>query len=685
MNFKEEILELIEKQNLNTFNLLKKHFNDDVKTFVLLNKTLNNMVDEEILYFVEPFYYSARKTYKAKINIICDEYYLFDEKIKLNLNNFKVYDNDVVILDKICEGQYKVLYIFERYLSKLVGYFKRYRNKNIFKVLFPNTKETFYLKKNEDINYKAIYEVDLIDYQKNYIGNIKKIGLEDDLKFRVDLILKNADIACDFKKDVKTEIKDFIYDISKENYPDYNDLTSDYFVTIDGFDAKDFDDAVYLKKIDDGYILKVAISDVSNYVKKDSFLDNEAFKRGSSIYFLNKVIPMLPFELSNGLCSLVPLENRLALVLSIKYDEHANVLDYNLEKAIICSKRRLTYDEVNEFLKNDSKDSTIKMLKKMAKLSDLIRDKREKNGCISFEENEYKFILENNKIVDTIKRFRFKAEMMIEDFMIEANSLIAEIMYHQKLPMIYRNHAKPKLNELKNYLSLVESLGYSFKKNQNYLDALMLSKSLAYFSQDDNYEILSDLLLRSMNKALYEGNLEGHFALGLKYYCHFTSPIRRYPDLIVHRYLHQYILEKNYNSYDFDLKDVENIAKRCNETEKISVDIERSMDNLAFCFYMAPKINQVFEAKIVGVLDFGVFVRVECGAKGLIRLRHLNAFYDYENDVLVSKQYNLSLGNTIKVVLKEVDLFNMRIDFIPFKNTRGYNKDNEKKYKRYRH
>lgn len=685
MDFKENILKLIEEQNLNTFNLLKKHFNDDVKTFVLLNKTLNMMVDEQMLYFVEPFYYSFRKVCKTRISVFDGEYYLNDEKIKLDVANFKICDKDLLILEKIQEGHFKVLNICERYLTKVIGYFKRYRNKSIFRIIYPNTKEIFYLKDKNEIDYKAIYEATVIDYQKNYISDIRKLGFEDDLKFRMNLILKNYEVTSNFNKSVYSEINNFVYDIDEKNYPDYSVLTNDYFITIDGFDAKDFDDAIYLKKIDEGYILKVAISDVSSYVKKDGFLDKEAFKRGTSIYFLNTVIPMLPFELSNGLCSLVPLENRLALVLSIKYDERANVLDYQLEKAIIKSKRRLTYDEANDFLRSDSKDSLVKMLKKMAQLSSLIRLKRERNGCISFEENEYKFVLENNKVTQVLKRVRYDAEKMIEDFMIEANSLIAEIMYHQQLPMIYRNHLEPKIHELKTYLSLVESLGYSFKKNQNYLDASMLAKSLEYFSQDDNYEILSDLLLRSMNKALYEANLQGHFALGLKYYCHFTSPIRRYPDLIVHRYLHQYILDKNYDEYDFDLKNAEEISKICNKTEKSSIEIERSMDNLAFCFYLAPKLKQVFEAKIVASLDFGIFVRLECGAKGLIHIKYLDAYFDYENNILVSKQFDLGLGKTIKVILKEVDLFNMRIDFVPLKTVRGYNKDNEKKYKRYRH
>lgn len=657
---------------------LQSYFNDDSQTFIELNKNLNELINQQLVFFYHENYYFHTKYISYQVSIKHNLYYL-DHKVIFISNDSMINDCDQVLLEKLSEDKYYYIGTLRAYLNQVVGYFEKNKYYHLFKILYPRTKITYKMPLKTKISFKHIYQANI---NSNQLENLKVLGKSDDLAFRIQLILKQYHLSQSFTQKSIELCQNFNQEINQLNYPDHKDLTNDYFVTIDGPDSKDFDDAVYLKTTEKGYLLKVAIADVSNYVLEGSCLDQEAYIRGTSIYFLNQVIPMLPKELSNDLCSLVPLKNRLALVLSLEYDLSGHLLDYHLVRAIIKSKKRLTYSQVNELLCSDSKDSLVKMLKKMHILSNLIRAKRLKLGSLSFNDDECTFTIQDHQIIDVSIREKYESNLIIEDFMIEANQVIAQICDHLSLPCLYRNHEKPKALELNHYLETIKLLGYNYKNNQNYLSALMLQKSLNYFLDTKYYDLLSELLLKSMSKALYETTSKGHFALALNHYCHFTSPIRRYPDLLVHRYLSKYYLNDNYEGQELDVESNSAKATNCNNCEKIAIEVERTMNDLAIALYMKDKVGQVYDVKIAQVTEFGLFVKLAFGASGLIHISSLKGYFEYSNisHSLISKDQTYYLGQELKAVLSCVDIYKGKLEF---KLLNSYNRRNEKKNKRY--
>lgn len=456
------------------------------------------------------------------------------------------------------------------------------------------------------------------------------------------------------------------------------DFRDELIVTIDGSDAKDFDDAVSVKKLKNGnYLLGVHIADVSHYVKEGSALDKEAFFRGTSIYLIDRVIPMLPFKLSHGICSLVQGEDRLVMSLIMEINKEGKVINYEVTPGIIRSKRRLVYDDVNDLFEGkkeaiekigDLKDTLLLM----KELKNILRNARKKRGAIlDIEGGEVKIILdEKGHAIDIIPRKRGETETIIEEFMIKANETIAEIFHKYNLPFVYRIHEKPEpdtIIQLKNYLS---AIGIDFKVPQK-ITSRILQELLEKTSNHPLRDSIEKLLVRSMKRAVYSSTNIGHFGLASYAYTHFTSPIRRYPDLIVHRLIKKFLSKKDKLSKKQKklLNDkLAKIAAYSSKRERVADEAEWDYVALKKIDYISNHIGETFDVVITSVTKFGLFVEIiEKNISGLIHISTLDDYYlyDEEKSILVGKRNGkiYKIGDKLKAKVVNANKTRMQIDF----------------------
>ena len=387
---------------------------------------------------------------------------------------------------------------------------------------------------------------------------------------------------------------------------------------------------------------------------------------------------MLPFALSNELCSLKPNEKRLAMSVKMVIDQDGELKDTEIFESIIESKYRMTYTNVNKILDGDHEtcakySELIPMLHEAYALSRIIRKKREDGGAIDFDEDESQLVIKDQKVIDIKPRVRGESEKMIEDFMISANVAVATYMKYLDYPMIYRNHDYPKEERLLQFVEVLEGMGYVFKGNKYQIKGKQLRDCLDYYRDSDMEMIVSNLMLRSMAKAVYDNVSIGHYGLGLENYCHFTSPIRRYPDLMVHRMVKKYLLNHNhYDEMDKDMKINQNIAKSMSEKERRAICIERDVLDLKKCEYMKNKVGQVYDGIICSVVSFGFFVKLENTVEGLVHISNLDGFYEYDEKIGVLKSDDnvYQVGQRLRVKCIDVDLRRVTIDFAIFKKKR---------------
>lgn len=469
--------------------------------------------------------------------------------------------------------------------------------------------------------------------------------------------LENAvkEIKIDYEKEIKSRL----------------DLRETFVVTIDGKDAKDLDDAISLELIDDKYHLGVHIADVSLYVKEGSYIDKEAYKKSTSVYMANKVIPMLPHKLSNDLCSLNPNTDKLTLSCLMVFDKNGKLLEYDIKKTVINTNYRLNYDDVNNLIyKNKSfNDKNLDdKLMLMNDLSDILSNVRKKRGELEFDSEEIKFVFDkNNKVVDVYPRKTAKAEEIIESFMLAANETVAFHMEENGFPSIYRIHEKPDAQKLDDALEQLGRLGMKYNKKGIH-NVKELQKILAEAKNTEKEFVVNMILLRSMQRAKYFKAPLGHFGLAARYYTHFTSPIRRYPDLILHRIIKELVLGENndlrrFNYYE---KNLEDISKHTSVQERIAIDIEREVNDLKSCEYLLDKIDTVYKAQIIQVLKTGMFVRLKNGIEGFINMK--NNYHNSRHDAMLLG-YHLNgklykMGDSVMVRLVNVDMLEKEIDFI---------------------
>ena len=497
-------------------------------------------------------------------------------------------------------------------------------------------------------------------------------GKNGAMQASIAAILHENGIKVPFSNEVLSEARNFGDKIPPNSINGRKDLRDKLIFTIDGDDAQDFDDAVSLDKLKNGnLLLGVHIADVSHYVTAGSELDNEAFYRGTSVYYPGHVVPMLPFELSAGLCSLRPNEDRLAFSVFMELQPNGKKVKSHFYKSVICSKARMTYHNVNLIL-NDNKELCEKYsflvdnIKEMAILSGTLHKKRITRGALELDIPEPEILTdETGEPVSLSYREREQAERMIEEFMLIANETVAEYMEHNNYPTVYRVHENPDPQKLRVFAQFARPFGHKIdasKPNDTHQFQIVLDA----VKNDPRQKALPTLLLRSLARARYCDENLGHYGLQAKYYLHFTSPIRRYPDLITHRMLTRALENDTFTAND--IMAVENAASQSTTRELAADNAERTIDRLYIAAYMEQFLGEVFDAEISGVQSFGVFVTLQNSAEGLVRIETLSGYYEYDEEKmqLIGKNgVKLTMGTPMRVRLIRADRISGQIDFAP--------------------
>ena len=503
---------------------------------------------------------------------------------------------------------------------------------------------------------------------------IEVLGKADSQEANYKAILHSNGITTTFDNKVIDEAES----VSQEKIIDTGrrDFRNAVVFTIDSHEAKDLDDAISIETSEDSYILSVHIADVSHYVRKNSLLDKEAFKRGTSVYFTDKVVPMLPVALSNGICSLNEGQDRLTLSAIITLDKKGNILSCEIANSIIRSKIKGIYSELNDILeKKESSEFYSKYAHvlddfyKMHELYLILKEKSERRGAMELESEETKVILnEAGHPIDVVKRERGEAERLIEQFMLCANEAVATYLYNAGIPCVYRVHDEPDMEKISAFALFAKNLGIDVSplRTRNKITSSQLSRVLDSVRDTDKFAIVSSILLRSLMKARYSHIQKSHFGLSTEYYCHFTSPIRRYPDLSVHRIIKAMLNgEINENTVGEYEKFAELSGILSSENEVKAVHAERDIDELYKCVYMADRIGEEYEAVICSVNSFGFFAKTENLCQGLVPIEGLGHgfFYDRDNYTLSCGKTVYRLGQRVKVKVESVDIATRQINF----------------------
>ncbi len=494
-------------------------------------------------------------------------------------------------------------------------------------------------------------------------------------------IVKAYDLPVEFPDMVMRQAERTPEEPDAKDYAGRKDLRDWMTVTIDGDDAKDLDDAITLRKTEDGYELGVHIADVSEYVTEHSPLDEEALTRGTSVYLVDRVIPMLPHRLSNGICSLNQGTDRLALSCIMQINEKGNVVHHEITETVIRVDRRMSYANVNKILEQN--DEAVKqeyaeflpMFYQMKELADILRKKRDKRGSIDFDFPETQIILDEKGFPVDIRPYeRLTANKIIEDFMLLANETVAEDYFWQELPFVYRTHESPDPDRIRKLGILVSNFGYCLKANPENIHPKEFQKLLERISDSPEEAMISRLTLRSMKQAKYSTICYGHFGLATHYYCHFTSPIRRYPDLQIHRIikenLHGKLSDKRITHYEKILPEV---SESCSKLERRADEVEREVEKMKKVQYMSRRIGECYEGVISGVNAWGMYVELPNTVEGLVHVTNMvddYYYYDEEKYAMIGKDTGkeYTLGEKVWVMVKAADRISKTIDFILVQN-----------------
>ena len=567
-----------------------------------------------------------------------------------------------------------ILKVIEHKKDTLVGTFQK--NKN-FGFVIPDDKklcrDIFISKKNfgkARNNHKVLVQITKYPQKGKkaegkileVIGNVNEAGID------MLSLIKDYDLPYRFPKDVVKEAQKFGDKINPNDIAGRVDLRGKYDIfTIDGEDAKDLDDAVCVQKLENGnYKLDVHIADVSHYVQENTLLDKEALLRGTSIYMLNRVIPMLPRELSNGICSLNEGQDRYTLSVSMEIDSKGKIISSEVFKGIINVTRRMSYKDVQAILDNSNEEVVAKYkeyisdFKLMEELAKILKEKRLAKGYLNLDIPESKIILDQDGYaIDVCKYETTFANEIIEQFMLAANETIAEKFYWLKAPFIYRVHEEPDIEKVNELNKLLFNFGYKIHVKEGKIYPAEFSKILKEVEGKPEEKIVSNMILRTLKVAVYDSENKGHFGIASKYYCHFTSPIRRYPDLFIHRIISKY-LKNDYTmsekQVEFYNKVAESDAKQSSDREKIATQVERDSVDIKKAEYMSKKIGEQYEGIISGVTQFGVFVELENTVEGLIRFENLgDEYYEYDAD------HKILIGERTKETFKIGDKINIEV------------------------
>ena len=614
-----------------------------------------------------------------------DEIYIAKENSLNALNGDHVLTEILEEENKIKRAEGRIVRILKHEKDTVVGTFQY--NKN-FGFVIPDDKnfgtDIFISKKNfgkARNNHKVL--VKIIKYpEKNkkaegkiieVLGNVNEAGVD------MLSIIKEHNLPAKFPELVVEEAKKFGDKIDEKDIRNRRDFRNKNIFTIDGEDAKDLDDAVRVEKLEnDNYRLEVHIADVSYYVKENSLLDNEAILRGTSIYMLGRVIPMLPRELSNGICSLNQGEDRFTLSCIMEIDQKGNVISSDICKSVICVTKRMNYTDVQKIL--DGKDESIlekyepyiDEFKIMEELANILKKRRIENGYLNLDIPETKIELDiDGKAVGVGKYETSFANEIIEQFMLTANETVAEKFYWLQAPFIYRVHEEPDLEKVKELNKFLYNYGLKIKASKDNIYPKEFAKVLEQIKGKEEERVISTLILRTLKLAKYEPENKGHFGIASKYYCHFTSPIRRYPDLFIHRVISKY-LKNNYVIDDEEYEILEEQAKdrsiKSSEREKVATEVEREADKIKMAEYMEGKVGEEYDAIISSITSFGVFAELENTVEGLIRFEALGDeyfIYDEERKILIGEVTNKTykIGDKIRIRVLRASKELREIDF----------------------
>lgn len=577
-----------------------------------------------------------------------------------------------------------IINIVERVNKNIVGI---YEDNKSFGFVLPEDKriqnDIFISKKDRNGAKKGqIVMVEITRWpdgkRKNPEGKVVEIlGRPGDKGIDIDIIIRKYNLPEDFPPSVLNSALDIEDFITEDEIKGRLDLRNVKMVTIDGEDAKDLDDAVSIERLENGnFKLGVHIADVTHYVKERSVIDKEAFKRATSVYLIDRVIPMLPKKLSNGICSLNPKVDRLTLSCIMEVNRQGKVVNHTIAQSVIKTNERMTYTDVTKILRDNDAElierykDLVDDFKAMEELCKILRKKRLDRGAIDFDFEECKIILdEKGKPIDIKPYERAIANRMIEEFMLLANETVAEHMEKLKVPFVYRIHENPDAEKLEKFKAFIYNLGYNDITWGEEVNPKALQRVLDKFKGENEETIISTLLLRSMMQARYSPECAGHFGLAADYYCHFTSPIRRYPDLQIHRIIKEYLnKELTENRSKKLVSIVDSAAKQSSEMERVAQEAEREVDDLKKAEYMKDRIGEIFEGMISSVTGFGAFVELPNTIEGLVHITSFrDDYYIYDEDRLIligernKKIYRL--GDKLKVLCSKVDILSREIYF----------------------
>lgn len=603
------------------------------------------------------------------------EVYVNNRNLKTALNFDKV---SFYLTDKISSRNIKhavVDEIIERNKEFYVGTFKLIGN--TYEVVLDDVKNYSKIKldniDNLVNNHKILIKIEYYKNNRAYASVAKIIGHINDVGSEILSIVYEHNINPEFEQ----KLLDFTNKIKEDdNYATNRiDITDRKIITIDPVSSKDLDDAIYVKKNNDHYFLSVSIADVSNYVQYKSILDEHALNTSTSVYLVDRVIPMLPHYLSNDVCSLNPNEFKYCMTCDVKIDFSGNIQDIDVYASKIKSVKRFSYDEVNQYYDKltSFSDDLNKMLDVSYELHKILRTKKNAEGYIDFEIKEPLIIVDEKCVPTDIQiKKRGTAQMMIEDFMVVANEAVTIKAEQNKMPFIYRIHDMPSLEKLNKLYIEAKKLGFKINPDEfANIQPKTLTKWINQNADNPNRQLINKLMLRCMAKARYSTKNNGHFGLALKNYTHFTSPIRRYPDLIVHRLYKMYLLD--YNNYtDQQRQEFKNslaeMCEICTENEINAVNCERDVNKYKFCEYLAQKINQEFDGVISTIRSFGMYIELENTIEGLVRLKNIQDdyyCYDEVNNSIYgkSKKRIFNYGDKVRVKVLSVDMMSKQINF----------------------
>lgn len=710
---REKVLELFKKSekalsSIEVGNLLNLN---EVNELTNLLEVLNELEEESIIYRTKKDKYILFEKSHLKVGIISitkkgygfvsvknesDDIYIEESNLNGALNKDLVAIEILKNTTRSNEG--KVIKVLKKNTKLIIGEFMIKNNKPYFKPDDDKLNIEVIIDKEDLKNLvdghkiQVSLEKELSKYK--YIGKVNRIiGHKNDPGVDILSIVYNYDINDRFSEEVMNEVNNIPDKVSESEIIGRKDLRNETIFTIDGDDTKDIDDAISIEKNNDNYILGVHIADVSYYVRENTKLYEEAKDRGTSVYLVDRVIPMLPHKLSNGICSLNPNEDRLAITCMMTINKNGKVIDHEIFESVIKSKKQMTYKNVNKILNNEEVpegyEEFVDKLKLMEELSNILRKEKLSRGFLEFDSSEAKILVDEKGFPYEIKKREVgKGENLIEDFMIVANETVATHVYYLQYPFVYRIHEVPDDEKIQNLLKQISLLGYTVKSNKHFENPLELKKIIDQLKDKNEFNVLSMLLLRCMKKAEYKMENVGHYGLGSKCYTHFTSPIRRFPDTTVHTLLRKYIFNKpSVNELnkliDNSIITLPEICAHSSKKERDSIDCERDVENMKMAEYMENHIGKEYEGIIDSIMSFGMFIQLDNLIEGLVHVKDLKKdFFNYNeetNSLIGQRTHKIyKLGDRVKVKVISASKENSTIDFEIIEDKKGDENGNTK-------